>query len=385
MIYCKEGSFSYSSVERIVVIDWFNGLDPNVQAALIAAFVTFLGILLKEGGIYFWKELRSERKDALSIYRNYADPIASAAESLFWRLHETLTLEGRGRFLKSSGKATQFDQYKYESTLYRIAALIGWLRAYRRELTLFSLSSPKKLNRLRISIEKFEKTLSDGTHVEVQKVRSLANLWSLSLPTDPNEISTLGVAVEQVSKPILQSKGVNIASDLDSGERIELCKKVACEMTSRLSVNPLTDNIVQETVNQAIQSLSIREAWLYRDFQAAIGDLMISKVSGGRRRFEVMGFAEFEKLLLSDDPHIIRWMGRLNRMIEGLDISGADRFDARVQMFELTFLSTIELLKSLHHVDPDRGIVSDTLFEKANPLVRDTSWRKSKAADLRED
>jgi hypothetical protein len=94
------------------LVAWFAGLDAKIQTALIAAFVTLIGIILKDLVIGLWKDRRRDRKDALSIYRNYADPIASAASSLFWRLRETLVEEGRGAFMKSSGKITQFDQYK---------------------------------------------------------------------------------------------------------------------------------------------------------------------------------------------------------------------------------------------------------------------------------
>ncbi len=363
------------------MVAWFSGLDPKIQTALIAAFATLTGVVLKDVVVSLWKEQRRERKDALSIYRNYADPIASAASSLFWRLRETLIEEGRGAFLKSSGKATQFDQYKYESTLYRFGVLIGWLRAYRRELTFFSLNSPEKLGALRNAIQKFETALSDGAHVETQRVRSLAALWRLPLTDDKSKVSAIGVAVEQILKPALKSYNEITASALDSSERLALCKKVALEMTSRLSINPLPNKVIEETVSQAIHSLSIREAWLYRDFQSAIGDLMIKEVSGGSRRFELVGFAEFEELFLSERPDIRRWMERLNRLVDGLDISGADRFDARVQMLEETFLATIGLLKSLNSIDPKRGIVSDALLAQAKDLANDPSWRKSAAVN----
>lgn len=360
---------------------WFNGISPEIETALIAAFATLVGIILKDFLINWWNDQRRARKDALTIYRNYADPIASAGSALFWRLRETLLEEGRGAFLKSSGKPTQFDQYKYESTLYRFAALIGWLRAYRRELTFFSLNSPNKLSRLRDSIHNLEKSLSDGAHVETQRARSLATLWRLPLPTNENEVSSLGVAIEQVLKPALQSQDASVANDLDHAARLELCEKVANVMSTRLRLDPLPTSVIEETVGRAIHSLSIREAWLYRDFQSAIGDLMVKEVSGGARRFEVLGFGEFEDLLVSREIHAQRCVQRLNRMIDGLDISGADRFDARVQMLEDTFLAIIELLEALEEVDPRRGVVSDSLLTKAKGLARDTSWRKSVTAN----
>ena len=216
------------------MVAWFSGLNPNILSALIAALAAILGVILKDLVVGLWKEQRRERKNTLDIYRSYADPLASAASALFWRLRETLIEEGRGAFLKTSGKSTQFDQYKYESTLYRLAVLIGWLRAYRRELTIFSLNNPAKPNSLASSIQKFEEALSEGFHVEMQRVRSLADLWRLPLPDDERKVTALGVALEQILKQALETKNVYVANDLNSKDRLKLSLSVANEMASQL-------------------------------------------------------------------------------------------------------------------------------------------------------
>lgn len=67
---------------------WFTELDIRLQAALIAGAVALFGILLKELVIARLQESRSARKSTLSVYRTYADHLASAASHLLWRLHE---------------------------------------------------------------------------------------------------------------------------------------------------------------------------------------------------------------------------------------------------------------------------------------------------------
>lgn len=360
------------------MINWLRSLDVPIQAALIAAFVTIFSILLKDMLFKKMEEGQEKRRYALDVYRNYADPLAYAATSLFWRMREILTQDGRGSFLKSSGAGTQFDRYKYESTLYRLAVLIGWLRAYRRELTLFSLSDPKKLAVLNKAIGEFEKGLADGAHVEVQRIKSLAALWCISVPSDAQSLSRTAVAVEQTLKSSLQLAGVDLAKSLTAEDQKKLCRDVADVIAEQIQIEQLSDNIIQETLARAVRSLSIREAWLYRDFQSAIGDMMIREVKDGARRYEVIGFRDFEALLLSNDEVDKRWITRLGRILDGLDISGADRFDARVEMLEETLIATIEMLEALAKIDPKRGAVSMLTLEECGKLKRDRKWKNIK-------
>lgn len=358
--------------------NWLASFPVQIQIGLISALITLLGILLKDFILRGWVEYRANRRLAIEVYRNYADPIAAAASSLFWRLREILVEEGRGAFLKTSGSETPFDKYKYESTLYRISALIAWLRAYRRELTFFSLSDSDKLRELKDAILAFEAALADGAHIESRRVRSVAALWELTVPE--SKIFSIGVAVEQVLKTFLHSNTAATANDLTQDVQFRLCKTVSDTLTQRISIAPLPEKIVRETSQSAIRSLSIREAWLYRDFQSGIGDLMIRITEGGARRFDVAGFKDFEALLLSEDDNDKRWVERLMRIVNGLDISGADQYDARVSLLEETFLATIRLLAVLAQIDPDRGSVAKKVLSEGDRLSQDQAWRKSAGA-----
>lgn len=109
---------------------WFSGLDVKLQVSLIGVASALLTIIIKDVGLHFWKEVRADRKTAIEVYRNYSDPLLEASVSLFWRLRETLIDAGRGSYLKTSGSASYFDNYKFESTLYRLAVLIGWVTTF---------------------------------------------------------------------------------------------------------------------------------------------------------------------------------------------------------------------------------------------------------------
>lgn len=352
--------------------------DVKIQVALIGVASALVTILIKDVGLHFWKESRADRKTAMAVYRNYSDPLLLASVSLFWRFRETLTDTGRGAYLKASGSGSYFDKYKFESTLFRLAVLVGWVRAYRREMTFLSLTGGEELSSLKEALSRLEGALADGAHVETQRVKSASKLWGIAIPTEEQELSRIAVKVEQIIKSVGSTSDgdPDLLIDLKETAQIELCQRIANCLCDQAAIDRLSAEIISETRARAVRSLSIHEAWLYRDFQSGIGDMMIREVSGVSRRFDILGFKEFEALLHSDDEETKRWMSRLIRVFDRLDISGADRFDARVQMLENTFLAIIDLLIALTEIDKGRSMYASNIVKEAKKLKADQNWRK---------
>lgn len=354
-------------------------MDIEIQAAFIGAASALVTILIKDVGLHFWKEARSDEKTAKAVYRNYSDPLLFAAVNLFWRLNETLTDTGRGAYLKTSGAESYFDKYKFESTLFRLAVLVGWVSAYRREVTFLSLRRGQELGQLNSALSSLEAALADGAHVETQRVKSASELWNIPLPTEDKDLSRIAVKVEQIIKSVgpTSNGDQDLIINLEETAQIELCQNIANYLCEQASINKLPAEIISETRARAVRSLSIREAWLYRDFQSGIGDMMILEVDDASRRFDVLGFKEFEALLHSNEEETKRWISRLVQVFDRLDISGADRFDARVQMLERTFLATIDLLVALTEIDDARSTYASNTVQEAKKLKADLSWRKN--------
>lgn len=355
--------------------------DARIQVALIGVASALSTIVLKDVLLQYWNEVRARRKTAMTIYRSYSDPLLSASVSLFWRLREILTDAGRGAHLKASGSASNFDKYKFESTLFRLAVLIGWIRAYRRELTFFSVGVASGSGSLTDALSKFEIALADGAHVEIQRIKSVSELWDIPLPSDDKELSRMAVEVEQIIKSVgsTDDKDQKLMIDMEGDMQHKLCERIAIYLCDQAKVNRLSIEIISETRARAVRSLSIREAWLYRDFQSGIGDMMIREINRASRRFDVLGFKEFEALLYSGDAETKRWTSRLKNVVDGLDISGADRFDARVQMLENTFLATVDLLIAFTEIDKERTAFAGNALLEARKLKSDQSWRKKAA------
>jgi len=76
---------------------------------------------------------RAEVAEARDVVRLYADPLLRSAKSLNYRLQEVLEQKGRATFLLPHTPQSEFGVYKRISTLYRLAALLAWICAYRKE------------------------------------------------------------------------------------------------------------------------------------------------------------------------------------------------------------------------------------------------------------
>lgn len=152
--------------------DWFLGLQPAVQAALITGAVGLLDAVVTgvstatNALLKTWLDQQAERaqleRAQSDAYRQYAEPLTAAATALYWRLREIYESPGGGFFLQPGGGATRFEEYKVASTRYRIAALLGWFAALRRELRHFGANPDPAVLPMSNAIIRVESALADG-------------------------------------------------------------------------------------------------------------------------------------------------------------------------------------------------------------------------------
>jgi hypothetical protein len=112
----------------------------------------------------------------------------------------------------------------------------------------------------------------------------------------------------------------------------------------------IPNQLLEGEKNRALAFLGIKEAYIYRDWQQAIGDILLVPVSNAPRRFEVIGYDQFEALFLSHDVADLprqRWIRRLDAVFLGLEPDKEDIFDARRNQLKRVFEATCELEKVL--------------------------------------
>jgi hypothetical protein len=271
------------------------GFSVQVQAALIAAAVSLLTVGLSE--VFLRMRARRAAKQTIrETYQKYADPLALSSTALFWRLREAFDRRGGGFYLKGHVHLTRYEHYKALSTLYRMANLLGWILALRRELLFLPRTNPEEGERLDSALQRFTLALAEGGHVETRRVESLIGLWGVGVGAPPDAVARAGIQVDRRLKSFLHENMASSASDLSDGDKLRLSQLVADAMTEALGCERVADGVVLETHNRAMFYLSVREAWIYRDWQAAIGDVMLQEAQPGARLFEVLGYKDFETL-----------------------------------------------------------------------------------------
>lgn len=357
------------------MIGWFSDLPITVQAALIGAVASIVVGILRDFVSKWWSEKRASQKSAEDVYRLYAEPLGSAATSLMWRLREIFSEDGRASYLTEHGPRTAFEDYKLRSTYYRLAAVLGWVRALRRELSFFRLEGVGRLTEIEEAIGSFESALADGHHVELQRLNGLLRIWEIPSISDKKTRLRVAVDVESCAKRAIRNARVASATDIPPESQLMLCKEIAELVCSRASLATVTSEVLQETRSRAIRQIAIREAWLYRDWQAAIGDLMISEAKVGNRRFEVLGFGDFESMLLAPTENQFRSICRITMLFDQVDVDREDPFDARPEALRKLYQATACMVKTIAEVPTSARVIDmRTATEARHILERFNGW-----------
>src|SRR4051794_37173977 len=211
---------------------WFRVLDPKLQVAVVAGAVAVATALITAVGtaINIWLKdcldsrarLKTDRELRRDTYRKYADPLTSAAESLFWRLHEIYGSD-RGDYLHRGRGLTRYERHKASSTRYRIAALLGWIVALRKELVLSNAEPDATVGPMRDAISAVQKSLAEGAHVETSSARALADVWGIS----DLDIERAGWDINSTVKRLLHERSALAVGELTSEDGEILLRRIA--------------------------------------------------------------------------------------------------------------------------------------------------------------
>jgi hypothetical protein len=219
-------------------VSWFKHLTPAAQAAVIAAAVAVLTALVTaiSTATNLVLKARLDRRAAVAeerglrrdLYRKYADPLTSAAESLYWRLHEIFE-DGRSGYLAPGGGRTRFEHYKASSTRYRLACLLGWMTALQKELTLCNAQPDKSVAAMRGALGDLEYAMAEGGHIEQYKATKLAELWRLEL----TRVDAAGRAIDPIVDRCRHENRVDSVACLGRDQQTSLLQEVASALCSQ--------------------------------------------------------------------------------------------------------------------------------------------------------
>jgi hypothetical protein len=314
---------------------------------LLIGFACGAGALLaKEYVAPVFHDWRSKKLRQREIYRYYVAPLSLCCIRLLWRCKEVF-VDDRYHFLLTSSHPLDYNEYKRTSTLYRIASLMGWIRAIDLELSALPQRTIGESNPLVDEIARFQSALADGPHVEAFRLEHVCRLWNLPLAQlDEDRKAMLAMKFEV---ELYRLAGDDLKSDkaflrdMADAERVDLCRGLATFLAAQFKLKVPDEAVIAETSSRAALSLSYREAWIYRDWQEAIGDSVIEKDEVSPRRYKVIGFRSFESVLSRPD----KWMKALAYMIEDVDLERPHGSDFRGDQLRQVARSVAKIVQAI--------------------------------------
>lgn len=338
-----------------------------IIGALIAALVSLLTIWLKDYLIPILNDKRSERKRRRETFKRYAGPIIFASSSLLYRIKEMFR---RGNFLLESAPKNDFNEYKFISTLYRFCSLIGWIRASKVELSIIEVDKSEDFKRIENALDQFEKSLADGQHVEQSVLEQVSLIFNLNIrQIGDRQRKKIAIEVENKINAACFICSVDVAEQIPKEKKIELAKDVCDLICQGIGCDQIEENRILDNLTTAIKEMSRVEAFIYRDWQSAIGDLMLKKADKeSNKKFDIIGYREFEAYYFSDDEEIQKWIKRVKKLFYNLDTSVENRFDDRVSQIRKIYDAAFDILVTFSRINSGPVDISKNSIEKLRQL-----------------
>ncbi|CNB94468.1 Uncharacterised protein [Yersinia enterocolitica] len=355
---------------------WIDGLPAHqaallgaVIAAIVGAIANILTGIIRDFAAKAWSDKKDGQRAANEIFRTYAEPLGSAITSLYWRLKEISSQTERSSFLVSVKPRTNFDEYKLHSTYFRLAAVLGWLRVLQRERSFLRNYGENRVKSIDDAINLFEVALADGHNVEIQRLHGLLKIWQLSPISDKHTEHQAAVAIERCIEHAIRNTNVTTVEDLDGTARASICEEVSNIISTVIGIPHVAQSLRAETESLAISQMAIREAWLYRDWQASIGDMMIREKRIGNRNFEVLGYGDFETMIFEPSNHQQRSLQRITALFDNLNMERVDPYDARSAVIQKLLKATAQIITALANTPASKSaIASNTVSDVKNYL-----------------
>jgi len=345
-------------------------MSEDVMVTVIGATAGLATAVITSFLIPIFQKKQEKVEQRRSIHEKYAQPLAADAVNLLWRLDEIL-FRGRAQYLHEEAPATAFNVYKRISTCYRLAVVLGWVRAIELEQSYLFFGEDASVEDLRTAVIDLKSALADSPHVELHVLRGLAEVWDLTLPADPGAVARAAACCNAEMQHVLAEFGLTSHRDLatlEDARQVQVVRRMSRSMTSALGLPSVDDGVVHATCREAVARMSVKQAWIYRDWQQAIGTLMIRPIEDAARRFDAIDYGTFERLFTRTDGDERPWMQRLEAVVVGIDVAAADPADFRVAQLRAVARALAALVCAIEKLNLDRRILDAQACQLAGKL-----------------
>jgi hypothetical protein len=186
-----------------------------------------------------------------------------------------------------------------------------------------------------------------------------------SAAPDHSRISEAGTHLDyQLDRKLheLKADSLRKLNEIRAKEVVSIADDLVCR---ELGLSPVAHSVIDQQWRQCLELLDIREAWVYRDWQAAIGDVTLRESAVGDRKYEVIGYREFEEIWANGSPEEQKWLLLLNAVFDEFDVNAPPQRDAHVQQIRSLYAACGRILIAIRDIDPGRSNVTTETLERA--------------------
>ncbi len=271
-------------------------MEEGVVTTLLGAVAGLVIAVVSSLVIPMFMKRQEKIEKKRDIYEKYAQPLGADAANLLWRLNE-IFFDQRAHYLRENAPPTPFNEYKVISTCYRIAVLLGWIRAIRLEQSYLLFGDSATFDNIRDAVSRLEIALANSPPVEIEAMKSLARIWNIDLPNDPEHAKRIAAQVNAELQYFLSEFALNRYeqfADLGKSKGREVARRAADAMARDGRGSASCGRPSARDLAGGLRCISVKQAWIYREWQQVIGNLMIREIGGAVRRFDIIGYGEFE-------------------------------------------------------------------------------------------
>lgn len=164
-------------------------------------------------------------------------------------------------------------------------------------------------------------------------------------------------------------KRVDSAQELLKKDQVRLVgilkKQIIFESKCKSQVNVKFSSLDND---KAIRILSRTIAWLYRDWQSAIGSEMIKESANGIRHYEVIDFGEFESLY-NTKKNV--WIKRLEKLFINLNVDSKEFYDERIMQLQTIFTKTVNMANAFYNLEKQHNVSTKKSLEQLTQFNND--------------
>lgn len=343
-------------------------VDDRLLAAVIAAASALFVLFVRDVFGPLFAYVSGKREAKRQIIELYALPLATATTSLFFRLNEIL-IKKRAHFLSSDVPDTQYSRYKFISSLYRIAALFGWIQALKKERSLFLTRETEAEHSLFEAVVQIEGAFADGPHVEQEIVTRLCRLLGLQSATGA-ELEAIGFDFDiftdrQFAKYTSRMDSIRVP-DMPTEERHLAARNLVEFLAERTKSRVPSSQIIESRASEILEIALPKQSWVFRDWQSAIGEEMLVRAEGRDRMYDVIGFSAFEKRFNDGDP----WIAKIHHLLFDLHPELHDESEYRVGQLIQVYNACAEILIRLSELKLSIKVVDEHTVEFARGALQ---------------